>query len=265
MVESKSGLHLWDAKVTAQSKRSKDGDASKFIIDAYRVEYTSWGSRFTEWVEPARVVEPNENNRLIQVRFLRIHSPDSVSFPNSNSVLQDYRVDEMALSRYGIPPELTFLEAISYLNARDRARGQSLLPDFARIAYVEWHQSSNTKTLGLMKAALFAIEAALPVGCIDNRDSGPWRKSFSDRWKRTVEEAEGPELLIRCTILLEDTISPDWIKEDIGHLRSCLPARWKAIGEASPSALAVRVILLDRSIMYETIDRKRYSSRKRKR
>jgi hypothetical protein len=177
---------------------------------------------------------------------------------------QEERVEE-ALSRYGLPTELNTLAAVDFLHARDRARGKDLLPDFARIAHVDWHHSSNAKTLGLMKAALFAIEAALPVGAIDNRETGPWRKPFAEKWKRMVEYADGPALLVRCTILLEDTISPEWIKEEIGHLRSCLPAKWKATGEASPSALALRVSLLDRSIMYETIDRKRYSSRKRRR
>jgi len=168
------------------------------------------------------------------------------------------------MTRYGLPVELSELVAKDFLLARDRARGKDSLPDFARIAHVDCNQTSNARTLGLMKAALFAIEAALPVGCIDNRDSGPWRRPFAEKWKRMVLDAEGPEILTRCTILLEDTISPEWIKEEIGHLRSCLPAKWKGTGEASSSALALRVILLDRSIMYETIDRKRFSARKRK-
>jgi hypothetical protein len=177
---------------------------------------------------------------------------------------QEELFDEHCLSRCGLPSELNFIVAKEFLFAGDRARGKDPLPDFARIAHVDWNQSSNRKILGLVKAALFAIEAALPVGSIDNRHSGPWRKPFAEQWKLIVENADGPELLIRCAIILEDTISPDWIKEDVGHLRSCLPAKWKATGDASPSALALRVILLDRSIMYDTVDRRRFSSRKRK-
>jgi hypothetical protein len=172
---------------------------------------------------------------------------------------------ENALSLYGLPCELNNLTAADFLEARERARGKDPLPDFAHIARCDPKASSDAKTLRIMKAALFAIEAALPVGCIDNRESGPWRKNFAEKWKRTVESAEGPDVLTRCTIILEDTISQEWIREDIGHLRSCLPARWKAVGEGSASALALRVLLLDRSIMYGQIDRKRFSSRKRKR
>lgn len=243
LVEAKSGRLLWDAVVTAQSMSPKPDPRTGLMVDAYRVDYTEWGSRFTEWVEPNRVVEPNENNRL----------------------LQEERMDEMAVSRYGLPAELSHFAAIDFLNVKERARAKDPLPDFARIAHIDSNKSSDVKSLALMKAALFAIEAALPVGCIDNRESGPWRRRFSEKWKRTVEYADGPALLVRCTILLEETISPAWIKEEVGHIRSCLPAKWKAAGEASPSALALRVILLDRSIMYETIDRKRFSSRKRRR
>jgi hypothetical protein len=31
----------------------------------HRVQYSGWSSHFIEWAEPNRVVEPNENNRLL--------------------------------------------------------------------------------------------------------------------------------------------------------------------------------------------------------
>ena len=63
--------------MTGLSKRLL-GQPSVLLIDAYRVQYTGWGSRFVEWVEPRRVVEPNENNKLLQVsevvmKVLRFH------------------------------------------------------------------------------------------------------------------------------------------------------------------------------------------------
>ena len=180
-------------------------------------------------------------------------------------MFQGELLDEQSSSRFGLPPELNQLVATDFLYARDRARAKNPIPDFARIAHVDSRLSSNAKVLGIMKAALFAIEAALPVGCIDNRESGPWRRPFAEKWKQMVKNAEGPGLLVRLTILLEETISADWMKEDVGHLRSCLPAKWKAPGEASSSALALRVLLLDRALKYDTIDRKKYSSRKRRR
>lgn len=57
---------MWDAAITGISRRFFE-DRKIIQIDAYRVQYTGWNSLYTEWVEPRRVVEPNENNRLLQV------------------------------------------------------------------------------------------------------------------------------------------------------------------------------------------------------
>ena len=166
---------------------------------------------------------------------------------------------------YGLPAEMSMLYAKEYLFARDRARGTSPLPDFSRIAQpTVKNPTYSDKTFAIVKAGLLAIEAALPVGCIDSRVSGPWRPKVATQWRLSVLNASGPASLMQCVILLEDTISEEWFKEDVGYLRSCLPARWKAIAEASPASLAIRVILLDRAIFYGNIDCKRFSSRKKK-
>lgn len=115
-----------------------------------------------------------------------------------------------------------------------------------------------------MKAAVLAIEAALPLGSVNHLDSGSWSPKFAGQWRLMVQQAEGPWNLMRCVILLEDVIGEEWIKEQIGHLRLCLPSRWKALDEACPSSLALRIFLLDRAIMYGTVDRRRYRSRSKK-
>lgn len=171
---------------------------------------------------------------------------------------------ERASARHGLPVPLNILAAKDYLNARDRARGSTPLPDFTRIAEVRENSTPSEVTFGLMKAAALAIEAALPVGSVDNSENGVWGSRYARKWRMLVEQAKGAARLMQLVILLEDVISEEWIKPDVGHLRSCLPARWKAIGESSPSALAVRVILLDRSIMYSQIDRKRYARKAKK-
>jgi hypothetical protein len=74
LVESKPGQLLWDASISAVSRRRLENPPTGFLIDAYRVQYAGWSSRFIEWVEPNRVVEPNENNRLLQVRHTRVES-----------------------------------------------------------------------------------------------------------------------------------------------------------------------------------------------
>jgi hypothetical protein len=232
---------LWDAVITGVSQR-KLGPAQELVIDAYRVEYKGWNSRFTEWVEPKRVVEPNENNRLLQEELNM----------------------ERAASRGGLPPSLNTLVAKDFFYARDRVRGTAPLPDFDRIAQANDGASSSEVTFGLMKAAILAVEAALPLGSVDNSDDGPWNRRYAHQWRRVVELATGPARLMQCVILLEDMIGEDWINQEVMYLRSCLPARWKAMHEASSASLAVRIILLDRSLKYGSVDRKRYQSNSKK-
>ena len=173
-------------------------------------------------------------------------------------------LDERAKAPFGLPIELSIMYAKDYLYARDRARGSAPLPDFARISFpCKEKPSLSEKTMAIVKAGLLAIEAALPVGCIDNRATGPWRHKFATQWRLSVVNAAGPASLMQCVILLEDMISEEWFKEDVGYVRSCLPARWKAISEASAASLAIRVILFDRAIIYGNVDCKRYAARKK--
>jgi hypothetical protein len=62
LVETITGKLLFDATVVAVSTCPK----SK-AVNGYRVHYKEWSSRFDEWASPHRVVEPSENNLLVQV------------------------------------------------------------------------------------------------------------------------------------------------------------------------------------------------------
>lgn len=67
LVEARFTRLLWDASILSLSKPvgTVTGDAP--CANAYRVQYKNWGVRFTEWVTPDRIVEPDEKNRIIQV------------------------------------------------------------------------------------------------------------------------------------------------------------------------------------------------------
>jgi hypothetical protein len=179
-------------------------------------------------------------------------------------LIQEELLEDRAKAPYGLPTELSILYAKDYVYARDRARGLSPLPDFARISHPgNMKPTLSEKTLAIVKAGLLAIEAALPAGCIDTRATGPWRQKFATQWRLSVVNAEGPAALMQCILLLEDMISEEWFKEDVGYVRSCLPARWKAVLEASPASLAIRLILFDRAIIYSNVDNKRFAARKK--
>jgi hypothetical protein len=176
-------------------------------------------------------------------------------------IFQDLRFCKRSAFKCGFPPVVNQLVALDYLYAKDRSRGDLALPDFSRILYVNTKCSSQM-TFAVVKAVALAIEAALPVGSIDNSDRGVWSPELALQWRLMVAAADGPESLMRCYFVLEDAIGLDWTKEDVGHLRSCLPDRWKAVSEASPSSLAIRGILLDRSLKYGKVDRKKFANKK---
>jgi len=237
LVESICGSRLWDARIVGVSKR-RDSNKAKDI--SYRVSYKSWSSRFDEWVSGDRVVEPSENNIEVQEEMLE---------------------DDTAL-RYGLPPSLDILEAKAYLNSKDRIRGFLPLPPFGRIMETSPHASANEKIFAKMKAAVLAIESALPIGSINNTAKGQWRPEFAKQWRLNALYSKGPWDLMRCVILLEENINDEWIHPDIGNIYTGLPLRMKALEEASPSSLAMRIVLLDKSLIYSRVDKKRYKPSK---
>ena len=162
----------------------------------------------------------------------------------------------------GVPNDLKDFFAVDFLNVKDRIHRTSHRPDFAKLVQVDPHSSADDRIFAVAKAGLLLVEAALPIGSVNTNSI--WKPDYASQWRLMVQKATGPWELMRCLILLEDVITEEWIQPEIGHLRSCLPGRWKALDEASPSSLAMRVILLDRGILYGTVDKKRFRSKSKK-
>ena len=163
-------------------------------------------------------------------------------------------LEEVVASR-GIPSSLDNMTAKDFLHADGRARGSAVLPDFQEVSKVAPSASSEERTFGLLKAALLLIEAALPLGAVDNSEQGPWSPSLASEWRSVVQSARGPSSLMRCVILLEECISLEWMELQFSHLLSCMPIKWKAIKEASVSSLAMRIFLIDKGLHYDEICR----------
>ena len=75
LVETKSGKLLWDAKVIGVSN-----EKGKEKVNGYRVHYKKWSSRFDEWVDPLRVVEPTDYNMQVQVSYMHLYVVQSAFF-----------------------------------------------------------------------------------------------------------------------------------------------------------------------------------------
>lgn len=105
--------------------------------------------------------------------------------------------------------------------------------------------SHDEKSLQLLKGTILLLEAALPSGAIEY-----WPANAALLWSNFVKNAQGPEILLKCVLLLEDAISPDYMKPQAFQLLAALPRQWRAMGEASISSVALRVAVLDHSLIY---------------
>ena len=163
-------------------------------------------------------------------------------------------LEEVAASR-GIPSLVENMIAKDFLHTNDRARGSAILPDFQEVSKVAPSASTDERSFGLLKAALLLIEAALPLGAVDNSEQGPWSPTLASEWRSVVKSARGPSSLMRCVILLEECLAPEWMELQFSHLLACMPIKWKAIKEASVSSLAIRIFLIDKGLHYDEVDK----------
>ena len=164
-------------------------------------------------------------------------------------------LEEAVSLRDGIPPALENMVATKFLHAKDRSRGSAALPNFTEVAQVEPTASSGKRTFAMLKAALLLLEAALPLGAVDNSERGSWCPPFAAEWRTNVRNARGPSSLILCVILLENSLSSEWVEIHFVHLLSCLPLGWKAINEATVGLIALRIFLIDQGIQYDEVDK----------
>lgn len=159
------------------------------------------------------------------------------------------------------PPLLEGMFAFQFLNVKKRARATPASKvELFECAFTRPSASHDEKVLGLLKGAILLIEAALPRGSIGSSGSGPWNQNSAALWRNLVKDAQGPESLMKCVLLLEDAISPDWLHSQATQLYASVPKQWRATGEASLSAIALRISILDRCLKYsQKKSKKQYS------
>jgi len=142
--------------------------------------------------------------------------------------------------------------AYKFLNAKKRARSTPASKnEIFESAFTRPSASRDEELLGLLKGAILIIESALPRGSVGSSTNGSWNPQAAALWRNLVKDAQGPESLMRCILLLEDAISPDWLHAQAAQLYSAVPKQWRAMGEASLPAIALRVSVLDRCLKYQ--------------
>ena len=150
------------------------------------------------------------------------------------------------------PPALKSMFAFQYLNAKKRARSTSATKtEIFECALPRQCASHREMLLGHLKSALLLIESALPRGSVGSSGNGSWTAESAALWRNFVKDAQGPESLMRCVLLLEDAINPDWLHSQATQLYACIPKQYRAMSEVSLPSIALRVSILDRCLKYE--------------
>ena len=141
--------------------------------------------------------------------------------------------------------------ASKFLNAKKRARATpASASELFETTFTSPSASHDEKLLGMLKGALLMIEAALPRASVGDSVNGSWDPQSAALWRNFVKDSQGPESLMKCVLLLEDAISPDWLHTQATQLYASIPRPWRAMREASLTAVALRVSILDRCLKY---------------
>jgi hypothetical protein len=176
------------------------------------------------------------------------------------TLLQEEVLQEFSAANDATPPMLEGMFAFKFLNAKKRARSTPVSKtELFESAFTRPSASHDEKLLGLLKGAILLIEAALPRGSVGSSANGSWDPQAAAIWRNLVKDASGPESIMKCVLLLEDAVSPDWMHSQATQLYASLPKQWRAMGNASLPAVALRVSILDRCLKYQ-LKKKKHDS-----
>lgn len=191
------------------------------------------------------------------IKFLGCRRPEVLSnwFPEnalhrktmSSQLLQQTHYEKyIKLNAWWAPPVLQTLNALRYTRSSDRAGAGAGLCR-GHLTY-----SDTSSPLALLKAALLTVEAALPLGCVDESDE-KWGSDFYEAWRNAVVSSPNASALMECQLSLEFTIKSGWFRPMGSKLLACLPSRAHSAKNATFSLVAIRLWTLDQSLRYEKV------------
>ena len=140
-------------------------------------------------------------------------------------------------------------------------------------------QDESHNELLSIKKALLTIYLALPSGSlsmipdegIDNlsdhfhknlTEAQGWSDTLDSVWRSTVMNAQSPEPLMECTLVLEYYLNKNWLNSVSQRLLSSLPNAQFAIRCVTCSAVSLRIFCLDKAIMYDKVLKQKTSTNK---
>lgn len=122
---------------------------------------------------------------------------------------------------------------------------------------------SNVKNnpVELLRMSLLMVEAALPVGAIDETEENRWGKSTTERkcvnepfsvaWREAVNTAADATSLMACQLMLEYGIRPSFLYPTNAKIFSHLSSRSFILRNATYGMVFIRLFSLDHAIRYD--------------
>ena len=240
LVDASTRNHiLWDARVL-ETKTHKvvcagagAGLGEEFTEQLlyYKVRFDRWGSAYDGWYEECQLLSANA-------------TVSAVGRPKTTAraLAQESKVDFIRQNVWTPPEILQSLAAYNFINEPQRACGGR-----PRLTYSDCESS-----IGLLRSAMLMIEAALPVGAVDESDDR-WAEDFAVPWREAVAVASDAISLMQCQLMLEYGIRTSWLRPTGLKMFSCLPSRVQCARNATVGLVAIRVWVLDATIKYDQV------------
>lgn len=232
---------LWNGKIVGiklstdqenitQSDLSAISTSTRANAVFYKIRYENWSSSYDAWVSDTLVLSPSDS---VDIAKYQIHVG---TFANSS------RSTFIEKNILNIPPILSTLIASNYFQESNRACGSRPLFSF----------SDSNNVLGVLKIAMAMIEGSLPAGAIDESEDR-WADNFVIAWRESLASSNDPYSLMQCQIMLEYGIRTAWYKKNGLKMMSLMPSRAHALRNATYSSVALRIWILDQSILYDKL------------
>lgn len=212
---------LWDVEIVKRRSKTEEDVG-------YLVRFTGWPESFSKWVSSS-VLYPKDRRNGAQQDMGRRRNLHQLSSK--------------------MPDELATLQASKFINKPWRMRAFAI---GSRAISQEYSMANTGEPLHLLRAALDMVEAALPVGSVDDADDR-WGNEFVLSWRGALAAACDAASLMECQVMLEYGIRTSWLSPFGAKLLTCMPARYQAIRHATYGLVAIRLWALDQAIRYDKV------------
>lgn len=247
---NKNGL-TWTGKIIDIKRNEKD--------DAYyKISYDQWDSSYDSWIAAGNVKLLASSSALTKKQSQQDNGASSsgsqsatkdksiityVSPQEESQYLNDLRFLYIQSNVSSGPSLLRSLRAYVYINAPHRHSVKA-----SQLAY-----SSVSTSIEIIRMGMLMIEAALPVGAVDDSEDR-WADDFVMAWREAVVSATDASLLMQAMVMLEYGIRTPWLVSQGLKLMSCLPSRIHALRNATIGLVALKLWTLDQCIKYDKIN-----------